>query len=151
MESFVRPLIPGFLHYVSQALKVGTAITAFIGVLKAITEWTASGQRNRALEKATRLAAFLDALRKVVPTDSELGANSELLENAQREFTQAASRCFSAKLIPSKLRLALLIYLPPRPIAYIPHFLFFTLCALAVTAAIGIVVTFSTSRQMWVI
>lgn len=63
---------------------------------------------------------------------------SELLENAQREFSVAAGRCYRPKELPSKGRRAFLIYLPPRLLAYIPHFLFFTSCALAVSAAIGI-------------
>jgi hypothetical protein len=137
-EAINATAFSGYLRYASQALKVGTAITAFIGILKAITEWSASGRKNRALEKATRLAAFVDAVTKMARTCGESGANSKLLENAQREFVQVSSRCHRAKSAPSKIRQAFLIYLPPRLIAYIPHFLFLTLCALAVSAAIGI-------------
>jgi hypothetical protein len=126
-----------YLGYASQALGVGTAITALIGIFNAISDWTTSGRKRRALERAARLAGFIEAVSKM-----EVGGKVEpaagLLESAKREFALAAAECYRARALPSSIRRAFLIYLPPRLIAYIPHFLFFTLCALAVTAAIGI-------------
>ena len=103
-----------------------------------MTEWTASGRRNRALEKATQLAGFVEALTKMEPAEASSGHASEMLDNARREFSLAASKCYRPKAQPSRIRRAFLIYLPPRLVAYIPHFLFFTLCALAVGATVGI-------------
>jgi hypothetical protein len=139
VEAVTGTSFSSYLGYAGQALKVGTAITALLAIVKAITEWTASGRKNRALEKATRLATFIEALTKRESTETKSELGSELLENAQREFALAANRCYRTKAQPSKIRRAFLIYLPPRLVAYIPHFLFFTLCALAVSATVGII------------
>jgi hypothetical protein len=121
----------GFLDFVGQAAKIGSAITVALGISKAVTEWTSAGRKNRAVERAARLASFVDALNKI-STSRELSPSvQQVREKAEEEFIQATDRCYPVPSSPPKWRLLLLIYLPPRLLAYIPHFFFFSLCALA--------------------
>jgi hypothetical protein len=124
--------------YISVAAAIGTVITVAIGIAQAVAAWTASGRKNRALMRATQLAALIEATVKMAPSQIDAPFLLELRESAEREFIQAAGRCYPAKQLPSKVRQLFLIYLPPRMLAYIPHFLFFSLCSLAVIAVFEI-------------
>ena len=124
--------------YVGQAIKFGSGITVIIGVLKAIKELTASGRKNKRIERAAQLALFVRSLASFDELDKSAGLTSAVREQAESEFIEAAALCYAPKVSPSKLRRLFLIYLPPRPAAYVPHFLFFSLCSLACLAIYGV-------------
>jgi len=120
------------LRYIREALQVGSAITIALGIMKGIAEWTAAGRKNKALERVARLATLIDATTKVSFSEECAAFISGIRVTAEEEFMRATDRCYRPKSVPSKIRRAFLIYLPPRPWAYVPHFFFFSLCSLVV-------------------
>jgi hypothetical protein len=136
-DALTTAVSPALFLYIGQALKFGSALTVVVGIMRAVTEWTASGRKNRRIERAARLATFANSLA-ARETSSQVGPElSEARERAEREFIEASARCYPKTVSPSKTRRLFLMYLPPRLLAYVPHFFFFTLCALAGFAVYG--------------
>lgn len=61
-------------EYADFALKIGTAVTVLFGILRAMSEWSASGRRKRSMERANRLANFLDAVSRIPNLDRSGGS-----------------------------------------------------------------------------
>ncbi len=136
-EALTTATSPALFLYIGQALKFGSALTVFVGIMRAITEWTASGRKNRRIERAARLATFANSLADRETSNQGGQEISEARERAEREFLEASARCYPKTAFPSKTRRLFLMYLPHRLLAYVPHFFFFSLCALACFAVYG--------------
>jgi hypothetical protein len=121
---------PDYLALLGKAATAGGVIMAIIGIVKAVNEWTAIGRKNKALNRTTQLAALIQATTKMTTSQADASLLSGLRESAELEFMKAAARCYPVKRLPSKIRQLFLLYLPPQPLAIIPHFLFFSLCSL---------------------
>jgi hypothetical protein len=120
-----------FLSYAGVGLKIGTAITAFFGALKALSEWTAYGRKKRAMEKVIRLAGFINAANQIPNVDPLSSEVRDARDNALKDLTETMAECYPPDIPPSRIRRFLLFYLPPRWVAYVPHFFFFSLWAFA--------------------
>jgi hypothetical protein len=117
-------------EYAEFALKIGTGCTVLFGTLKAFSEWSAPGRKKRAMEEAVRLANFVDAVSRIPDLDGSGAELREANERAQKELAEATAGCYRTGTPPSRVRRIFLLYLPTRWSAYVPHILFFTLCAL---------------------
>lgn len=83
------------------------------------------------MDKAIRLGNFVSAASKISSGDVSDPEVLEAKRSAERELIEATAGCCPPKVHLSMIRQFLLIYLPPRWVAYVPHFFFFSFWAFA--------------------